>query len=436
MNKVNIMKAELASRWCAHQKNIEKLCKTECPIKCNFEINKFGIEGLTEKYFGNSNIILEVQSIKKYNYISVYQIDIWQYLNDLGGIFGLYLGITLIDLSIIFKISTFIWQNILYISIRIIYVLNLRIHRIVGKIIKITILISKLKWKNIATFISTPFLLIQMYKLLYSYFQYSTITTYDFLPYNMIDNKLSIDDFPSITICYENLFQQIISGNLYEHEIVPFFDKLDFLLSNESDKFENELFPDVTQLRTKYYSDKNYYLKDFYNYSSEILKQMKTKGNLRTYFVLKDNILFYRDLLMSKVTIGEIYDNETENELRTIELEFLIDFLVKYISFNSTQIFNNDKHEKLEEISDLFRFYDLHYSCELDLLNTSECSMVKNVRKFFSPHGNCVTYLSGTDTFNTRVNSIKLTNKLLFEGIVGNSFRHFPFYIKRTIFCA
>ena len=436
MINYNNIKAELASRWCANRENIEKICKNECPITCQFEMNKIGIEDLTEKYFGNSSININAKSVKKYDYISVYQTNIWQYLNDLGGIFGLYLGITLTDFSIVIKISTLIWQNILYISIRIIDVLNLRIHRYLRRIIEISILISKLKWKTITTFISLPFLLFQIYILLYSYFQYSTITTYEFLPYNIINNKLSIDEFPTFTICYENLFRKIISEGHYDHEIVPFFDELDSILSNETDQFENQLFQSANSLIhfEELVLNKNPYLKDFFTYSSEILNRMKTTENLRIYFILKDNIFFYKYLFNDEVKFDLLFHNETINESRNKEMRFLVDFLVKYISFNLTQILNNDKQDKFKILSNLFFFYDLHYTCKLDMSNTSECSFVKPTLKFLSPHGHCVTYLPGTDTFKIAVNSTKLKNRLYFDGNFDKTFRHFPVYVKRTVF--
>ena len=427
-----------------HQQVLKNLCKQLCPNTCELQINKIGIEDLKEKFVGNSNIIIEPKNFKKYEYISIFQIDIWEYLTNLGGLFGLYLGITIIDLSIFIKFSSIILQKILFIGIKLIRYFKFRIlQRYLRKIITFTILFSNIQWKIIFTYISTLILFYQIYNLLNTYFQYNTITTYEFIPYKIIDYKLSIDDFPSLTICYENIFDNIISDDHYDHEVVPFFDKLNFVSPNKShdplveydDIFRysySQLFSENTSISAFYYLD------NFNRYCIKIIERIRTMGNHQKYFVLKDYILFYQSLFAVLMQKQYFVSTQNRKELnikpKYFEMRFLVDFLDNYILNQNSSNESRLLHSGKQGIRDSFRFFNLHHSCNLNISTNVNCDTVKPNINYLSPHGHCITYLSGTKNVNDRVDLIKLINRLLTEGNFMKRPRHFPMYAKKTIF--
>ena len=67
------------------------------------------------------------------------------------------------------------------------------------------------------------------------YFQYSTQTNYNFISYNISENKYSLNEFPAITVCNEQMFEKILFKDYYDPELVD-LKQLKLIGENEGDK--------------------------------------------------------------------------------------------------------------------------------------------------------------------------------------------------------
>ena len=188
------------------------------------------ISDIKNKYTGNTTIIIEYKKFRQFVYKAQPSRNIMNFFCDLGGIFGLYFGIALMDFNKIFefflkKLKEIINSILIYDKLK--FIVKFKRHFVK---IKIFILyLGKIRWNILIYAISAPILFTQLFTIIYTYFQYTTETTYEFIPYIRNDNrysvKQSVNEFPAITVCNENLFEKIIFGKHYD------IDQVEYLLS-------------------------------------------------------------------------------------------------------------------------------------------------------------------------------------------------------------
>ena len=106
--------------------------------------------------------------------------------------------------------------------------------RILKRVILILNYIEQIDFKIISKLIFPPMFIYQLFIMINSYFQYSTQTNYEFIPYNISDNKYSVEEFPSITVCNEQLFDKIWFKDYYDS------DNIDMNRLKLQEQFSNE----------------------------------------------------------------------------------------------------------------------------------------------------------------------------------------------------
>ena len=196
-------------------------CHLDCPKKCLKIHDKLKIKASIDNYDRDSYLKIVNEKKKQFSYKVESQLNLIKYIADLGGLFGLYLGISLIDMGNMIKYS------ISLVKVFLNYIKNMKIFKL---IIRLKLCIMKLKiifdyfylinFRLIFKIIIYPISIYELLSMMYLYFQYSTQTNYQFIAYNISDNRYSLNEFPAITVCNEMLFNKIWFEGYYDNDIV------------------------------------------------------------------------------------------------------------------------------------------------------------------------------------------------------------------------
>ena len=198
---------------------LENNCNDKCPRQCKQIYRKLHIETKDNNIDGDTFINFKFKPLQQMTYQSEPVKEFLEFIADFGGLFGLYVGLSLIDISKLFDILNMISRKLLR------YILFLRDTKIII-ILKnylfefkfMLIYMKNIKWKKLITIISTPILFYQIISLMITYLEYPTQTLYEFIEYNKNGSQFLINDLPAITLCNENIFEQQCYGEYYNHD--------------------------------------------------------------------------------------------------------------------------------------------------------------------------------------------------------------------------
>ena len=193
-----------------------------------FKINEYNdYKRYSTKNF--SHIKITSKENQETSYYAEPKYDLVQYLTDLGSLVGLYVGISLIEMSILFidfidKIKIFVqFLSNLNFLIKIKVMLKL----LFNKILQIIVFTKNMNWTLLAKIITLPVMLSQVIYLVNDYLLYSTLIRVEFIDFttNTIDSnadenplmnfEYSPTEFPAITICADNRFEEIYFDREY-----------------------------------------------------------------------------------------------------------------------------------------------------------------------------------------------------------------------------
>ena len=192
-------------------------CHKDCPKNCLQHYNKLKIETSISNYHGDSYFKIVNEKKKQFSYKAESELNFIKYIADLGGLFGLYLGISVIDMAKIIKYSIALAKQFLN------YIKDIKIFKI---IVRLKIFLMKLKiilnyfdlinFTLIAKITMNPIFIYELLSMINLYFQYSTQTHYQFIVYNISHNRYSLNEFPAITVCNEQIFNKIWFQGYYD----------------------------------------------------------------------------------------------------------------------------------------------------------------------------------------------------------------------------
>ena len=397
---------------CENEKNITidfKYCYKECPKHCLQSYKNLKTQTFINNFNGNSYIKIFNNKEKQYFYQAESELSIIKYIADLGGLFGLYLGISLIDMGKVIK------NSIKYMKIFINYMKNTKYF----KIIKLSICLEKINtilnynlninFNLISNILSNPILIFELLSMMNLYFQYSTQTNYEFIPYNISDNKYSLNEFPSITICNEQLFDEIWFKNYFNSDIVrdlirkwePIYN-FKHILENSGRSCETSRL----NLNKIYHNITNKHV--IYSMNELIFAYCKMYlMNLPLIIGVHEDVYFDQYISMAEFILNKLMANNHDE-------------------FNNKTLQFEDKHSYgLSPVKQLFDFYGQHYRCVTDEPSIN-CSQLSPTLSLLSPMGKCHTFL--TNIYNqSYVKSINIfTNLFIFS---GNPISLFPHYL-------
>ena len=210
------------------KKNCEKICIKDCNEK--YFSTRF--DNSVVLYKNVTNLWIKYRHSLEYEYIAKHKYSFVDYMSNIGGLFGLWFGITFIDMSqwiktILGKFENFIWTYINFRSIAqlIAYIKAIRLIVIIlNKLRNFILFLKVLNWRKFIQVLSLPLILFQIWKLTDEYLEYPMDVSVEWIPLRDSLNRLSDESIPAITVCYEHIFEKF----LFDEELVKYFEKILF----------------------------------------------------------------------------------------------------------------------------------------------------------------------------------------------------------------
>ena len=167
------------------------------------------------KYYltkSDSRIRISFKSSQDFHYVSESSISFVLYLSNIGGLFGLWFGLSFIDIASVIKV---LLKKVKHL-IRIIYLKHMINYIKIEYFIKLINFIKyfeRFNWRKFLLFLSLPVFLYQMLILINTYFRFATELTVEIKSYFDSENNIRYDSIPAITICVDNMFEYLIEEN-------------------------------------------------------------------------------------------------------------------------------------------------------------------------------------------------------------------------------
>ena len=326
-------------------------------LGCRHNFYKLSLDNDIFNYNDNSEIKIKQSKNKQLIYNAEPSLELVDFLSNIGGLFALYFGLSFIDISDIFKLITrrirFYLQKIIFYRKILAFIRFLKLSHF--KILQYIKLITKIPWKMILTIFSSPFFVSQMFDLTINYFHYSTKISFEIVEYKQQNQKISINEFPAITICTEHIFEKAFFDQYY-----IYFNKLKLYHIN--------------------------YKNNFLTPQSKIQDILDSISLVRT----DRNIAKY-NLTNSNINILSFLVNHCEEYWYNSKLIF--PFLYKYFNINNEKEYNHiirrleDKHiYGLNATLDLLDFY-----VNLELCQPLYITLDMSCRRLRTNHSNVVS---------------------------------------------
>ena len=193
--------------------NENEFCDKHCIKDCNQEYYSLDFDNKYIIHKTNSTIRINYQNYAEYQYKAEPKNTFELYLSDIGGLIGLWFGLSFIDLNIILKSLFNKIQSKLEFLISLEYLNSIPfIIFLKRKIMKYLIILNKFKkfnWKSFLKVISIPIICFQIYDLCENYLQFSTELNFEHNIYRDRNKTINIEKFPQISICSENIIEEL-----------------------------------------------------------------------------------------------------------------------------------------------------------------------------------------------------------------------------------
>ena len=315
-------------------------------------------------YKKESKISIKYRNSLEYEYNSEHKYSFVDYMSNIGGLFGLWFGITFIDMSQWIKMFLDKFKFIIFNHFNFILILFSKITLFFNKFRKIMIYFEIFNWKKLIQLLSLPLIVFQIWKLTDEYLEYPMDVSVEWIPLRDSLNRLSDESIPAISVCYEHIFEKF----LFDEELVEYFE---FFLQNYIEFKENQNFEKLVILFNIHTN--NYYIAQL---------------NL-IYIIFTHGFKMDRNFTIARLNFAEIltYYLDVENKSEFIEKQkHLNDKTLKDLNGTQTQF-------------DFFSFITLaipyyHYNEQDHYYNN-----LSPFLQILSPFGKCFTYLSNSKEF-------------------------------------
>ena len=327
----------------------KELCQRECMKNCEQEIFYTLLDN-HQFDMNETKLVIKRMNMQEITYSAEGKQNFIEFMSNIGGLFGLWFGLSFIDMSevirTIFGYSRIFLERLT--SLNLLRTFKIKLLKFLTKFSIILGRIQGLNWNRILTFVTLPVLLYQILFLLLDYLHFSYDISFEFHEYKQINGKISVEEMPAITVCNEQIFERIF----FDQEFDYYHDKI------KEKEFSNKPYFSKN-LKTKNQKIQNFLI--LYNY---------TKFSLKMTFLLK------------------YFDVETDQEV-----------------IDNIHVINN-KNISIKPTLDELDFFDSHFVC---VTNNKACNALKNTTTILSPFGKCHTYLGGDYLFqNFSSNNIEI----------------------------
>ena len=258
------------------------------------EINR-PMYGYHVNYSRNGSVIKIISySDNEKQYIAQPKLGFIQFITDLGGLFGFYLGLSLLDLTnsiqkLLNKVTHFL---VLIYQIELFNIFIILVKMVLKKIIELINYIKIINWQLIFKLLTFTVMSYQICYLVYDYFQFPMETKVEFVDYVRNGTKYSISDFPAITVCTNNIFEDMFFRTEYSPKFYEAMNLTYLRYIMSKPRYEIKKFYNYNNLK-KYFRHFNYLNKTITNklvkyLANEYLKPIIHSGDHTEYrFILK-----------------------------------------------------------------------------------------------------------------------------------------------------
>ena len=188
-------------------------CKEKCVKNCHEIYYSLELEDNTYSAQNDSKIRIEYKMSEEFHYKSDKKYSFVGFMSNIGGIVGLWFGMSFIDTSALIRLML----NIIIRRLKILYLRLIKLPRL-KKLTKIIIKFVRktlnYNLRRIVSLLTIPIICTQIIILIYNYLQYPTETSIQVIGYNDIynNNRIRIESIPAITLCIENNFEDILNN--------------------------------------------------------------------------------------------------------------------------------------------------------------------------------------------------------------------------------
>ena len=298
-----------------------------------------------------------------------------EFMSKLGGLFGLWVGISFIDTSklikmILGKVKYFL-SHFFYFNEFLILFSNIKAIKHMMKIfVKLRILITLLEsfeWKKFIKVLSLPLIVYQIWRLTDDYLKYPMDITVDWIPFRDSLNRLSDESIPAITVCYEHIFEKILFNEQTFNFVDDIFEQKSLMLETRPSLISNNI------------STNNNYIKTILEYYMQYILGFDTE-----YYMMKMHYFPTDNKKIFNKILTDYLDVENKSE-----------FIEKQNHLNDKTL--NDLNGTQKQF-DFFSFitlaipythFDLKFRAQEDIHNYTLTAL-----QSLSPFGKCFTYLS------------------------------------------
>ena len=397
-------------------------CNRRCPRTCLQTYNSITFQNIHHTYYEDSVIFVKASKAKNILHAAEVSMSLTQCVANIGGLLGLYLGLSIVDLGQVLKEMLRKLRRLIRNLIDHISQFNQvnEIKNVLERLVTFVKALETIRFQTLFQLMAFPVLISQIFFIFDDYFSYGTQSSFEFVPYVLNNYMYSMDDFPSITVCNDHILEDIYLKRSFDRsllEIVP------------------KLRDNITWNETITYNDVNNYIEK---------SRLNIKNNIYVLVKWNENI--------SQI-IGKMSDTMLQMQITHFNTRYLaratvcganIEFFsifyktyAKYLMFktwNESMIMRQLVEDKcvngINATLDMLRFYSLHFydGNEHSHLNSMKEIPIMNVKyKTLSPKGKCLTYkpkelFQDNYTFNVSIFLKKI--------IAGN----FPSYLKQKIF--
>ena len=190
---------------------------------CKEDYYKIIAESNLPKPYEDSKFKLHGNFLIDHKYTAYPRMGLVEFMANIGGLFGLWLGMSVIDMSEIIKLLIPLFKNISKClkKLTIFKLFRTKFFNFILEILQIQQFVENINWKRLFTIMSIPVLIVQFYQTIEDYLSFSTSLSFSFIPYNRNNTKYSLSDFPAITVCNEHIFDKIF----FEEELIKIYNE-------------------------------------------------------------------------------------------------------------------------------------------------------------------------------------------------------------------
>ena len=419
--------SQTEKRICDKNRSISEIesnyCQNFCLKDCNQIYFSTRFDNSLVLNISETNITINYENSVEFQYTSEPKYRFVDYLSNIGGLCGLWFGFAFIDFSELLKIIMFKLKILINYYVNLSFFLDLAqrsyvIHYLIAKLKNVILILDKIKWKLLIRFLTFPFILYQIWELTDSYLNYKTEVSVEWIPYRDSENRLKNESIPSITICFEHIFQRILfdpklrasleiqlqgieQDNVLHYWITRFKlfkEEMDPVLNNEdnSSKYimeDIEVDTNITSNSTYIRKINRFYFTNFYSYPL-----VYTKPNFRfneKIMRMLSKYLKYKKLLLKYINVKDFEEYEE---------------IQKQINDKTSNDFNETQNE--------FYFYSHSLNCLSNVINNGFsrikfqrfCDYIEPIVQILSPFGKCRTFRSkiNSNEFNNNSETISI----------------------------